>query len=147
MNQISEINYTDILASPKKIEFESLSNKIIGLAIEVHKQIGPGFIESIYQNALIYELTKNHMPFETEKKIDIYYKNKLVGVHRLDLLVNQEIVVELKAIKEILSGHVSQVVSYLKATNLKTGLILNFSKSKLDIKRVKFDKPQFIKYH
>jgi GxxExxY protein len=140
MNQVSEINYTEMIVTPKKIEFDPLSNKIIGLAIDVHKDIGPGYVESIYQNALKYELKENKIPFETEKKIEVYYKNELMGVHRLDLLVDNEIVLELKAVKEILGIHVSQVISYLKATGNEIGLILNFSKSKLDIRRVKYDK-------
>lgn len=130
----------DDLIKNEKYEFESISNKIIGAAIEVHKRLGPGFVEIIYHNALKYELNLQNIPFETEKGIEIYYKDKLVGLHRLDLLVNNEIVVELKAMKDILSGHISQVVSYLKATKIKTGLILNFSKPRLEIKRVKVDK-------
>ena len=140
MVQMLDVKNKYEIIKNKKYEFESISNKIIGAAIEVHKKLGPGFVESIYQNALKYELNLMNIPFETEKRIEVYYKDKLVGLHRLDLLVNNEIVVELKAMKDILSGHISQVVSYLKATEIKTGLILNFSKQKLEIKRVKADK-------
>jgi GxxExxY protein len=146
MNQVLEIKYRDILARPTKIEYDPLSNKIIGLAIDVHKDIGPGFVESIYQNALKYELQENEIPFETEKKIEVYYKNELMGIHRLDLLIDSKLIVELKAVKELLNVHVSQVTSYLKATGNEIGLILNFAKSKLDIKRVKFDKKRVKKY-
>ncbi len=139
MVQMLDKNNDDLIKN-EKYEFESISNKIIGAAIEVHKRLGPGFVEIIYHNALKYELNLQNIPFETEKGIEIYYKDKLVGLHRLDLLVNNEIVVELKAMKDILSGHISQVVSYLKATKIKTGLILNFSKPRLEIKRVKVDK-------
>lgn len=140
MVQILDEKNDNELMKNQQYEFESISNKIIGAAIEVHKRLGPGFVESIYQNALKYELNLMNIPFETEKGIEIYYKDKLVGIHRLDLLVNNEIVVELKAMKGILSGHISQVVSYLKATKIKTGLILNFSKSILEIRRIKADK-------
>jgi GxxExxY protein len=140
MKKLSQMNYKDILANPKGYEFDPLSKKIIGLAIVVHKEIGPGYIERIYHNALKYEFINNKMPYETEKIIEINYKNKLMGMHRLDLIVNEKIVVEIKAIQEILGVHISHVISYLKATGNEIGLILNFSKSKLDIKRVKHDK-------
>ena len=122
----------------KKYEFEEISGKIIGAGIEVHKTLGPGFIESIYHNSMKKELDIQKIPYETEKDVKIYYKDEQVGEHRLDLYVNNEIVVELKAIQEIIDVHISQVVSYLKASNRSVGIILNFGKSKLDIKRVKY---------
>ena len=119
--------------------FDILSKKTIGVAIEVHKTLGPGFIEIIYHNAMKKELELQNIPFETEKGIIITYKNEQVGLHRLDLLINNEIIVELKAVKEITDVHLSQIISYLKATELNVGLILNFSKPKIDIKRVVYD--------
>ena len=124
----------------QNIIFDILSNKTIGVAIEVHKTLGPGFIESIYHNAMKKELEIQSIPFETEKEIIIKYKNEQVGLHRLDLLINNKIIVELKAVKEITDIHLSQIISYLKATGLSVGLILNFSKPKIDIKRVIYDK-------
>ncbi len=120
-------------------KFDELSNRIIGVAIEVHKILGPGFIESIYHNAMKKELTLQNIPFETEKEIKIVYKDDEIGEHRLDLVINNEIIVELKAVKEIADVHLAQVLSYLKASGLHIGLILNFSKSKIDIKRVVLD--------
>ena len=120
--------------------FDILSKKTIGVAIEVHKTLGPGFIEIIYHNAMKKELDIQNIPFETEKEIIIKYKNEQVGLHRLDLLINNDIIVELKAVKEITDVHLSQIISYLKATGLNVGLILNFSKPKIDIKRVIYDK-------
>ena len=120
--------------------FDILSKKTIGVAIEVHKTLGPGFIEIIYHNAMKKELDIQNIPFETEKEIIIKYKNEQVGLHRLDLLINNDIIVELKAVKEITDVHLSQIISYLKATGLNVGLILNFSKPKIDIKRVVYDK-------
>jgi GxxExxY protein len=125
-----------IFIQNKNRKFDKTSNEIISAAIEVHKTLGPGFLESIYHNSLKIELKKRNLPFETEKKITIKYKYEEVGDHRLDLLVNSEVVVELKAIQNISDVHLTQVISYLKASGLRVGLILNFSRTKLDIKRV-----------
>ncbi|UCH88259.1 MAG: GxxExxY protein [Thermoplasmata archaeon] len=120
----------------EEYQSRSLTGKVIGAAIEVHKILGPGFIESVYHNALKKELTLRGILYETEKNVEIFYKEDEVGEHRLDMLIENTIVVELKAVSEISDVHISQVVSYLKATELNVGLILNFSRSKLDIKRV-----------
>ncbi|UCH87988.1 MAG: GxxExxY protein [Thermoplasmata archaeon] len=117
-------------------KFEDLSNKIIGAAIEVHKILGPGFIESVYHNALKKELELKEIPFETEKEIKINYKNNEVGTHRLDLIIEDQIIVELKAVENISKVHIAQVISYMKATGLGITLILNFSKTKVEIRRI-----------
>ena len=117
-------------------QFESLSKKIIGAAIEVHKELGPGFMEIIYEEALKIELSKNAMNHESQKEIKIFYHNQEVGTHRLDLLVENAVVVELKAVQELADIHYAQVRSYLKATGLKVGLLLNFGKPTLEIKRI-----------
>ena len=119
-----------------KHEFEDLSNEIISTAIEVQSILKSGFIESIYHNAMKKELTLRDIPFETEKTVEVFYKDEKVGEHRIDLIINEEIIVELKCVKEISDAHISQVLSYLSATGIHTGLILNFSKSKIDIRRV-----------
>ena len=115
---------------------ELVTEKIIGAAIEVHRTLGPGFLESVYHNALKKEFVLQQIPFETEKDVKIFYKDDFVGEHRLDLFVYKKIVVELKTVKKILNVHKSQVSSYLRATDSEIGLILNFSKSTLDIRRV-----------
>ena len=117
-------------------QFESLSKKIIGAAIKVHKELGPGFMESIYEEALKIEFSANGMNHESQKEIKIYYHNQEVGTHRLDLLVEDAVVVELKAVQELADIHYAQVRSYLKATGLKVGLLLNFAKPTLEIKRI-----------
>ncbi|MEW6686857.1 MAG: GxxExxY protein [Candidatus Edwardsbacteria bacterium] len=93
------------------IEFEELSNKIIKSAIEVHKKLGPGFLESIYQIALPIQLKKDGMNVETQKEVKICYDGQEIGTHRLDLLVESEIIVELKAVKEFDEHHVAQIIS------------------------------------
>ena len=120
----------------QKHSFEKLSELIIGAAIKVHKELGPGFLESIYEEALKIELTESNIGFESQNEIKIEYHGKNVGTHRLDLVIEEKIVVELKAVKELTDSHFAQLISYLKATNLKVGLLLNFSKPTIEIKRI-----------
>ena len=107
-----------------KHQFEDLSRKIIGAAIEVHRELGPGFLENIYEEALKVALTKHGLHFECQKEIRIEYLGVVVGTHRLDLVVESIIVVELKAVNELADIHFAQLRSYLKATGLKVGLLL-----------------------
>ena len=117
-------------------QFEELSSRIIGAAIEVHRELGPGFLESIYEEALKIELSKQSMSYDSQKEIKIEYLGIEVGVHRLDLLVEKKIIVELKAVKELTDIHFAQLRSYLKAADLKVGLLLNFAQPTLEIRRV-----------
>jgi GxxExxY protein len=119
------------------LEFEELTGRIIGAAIEVHRQLGPGFIESIYENALVYELRKRGLKVEQQLEVPVLYGGNLeVGQQRLDLLVEGEIVVDLKTISELLDVHFAIVKSQLRAVKKKHGLLLNFAKVKLEAKRV-----------
>jgi GxxExxY protein len=113
-----------------------ITQKIIGLAIEVHTKLGPGFIEKIYQEALAFEFDKNGLRYEKEKIITIEYKEKVLGEQRLDFLVEDSVILETKAIERIGDIHLAQVLSYLKATDKKLSLILNFANTRLEIKRV-----------
>ena len=119
------------------LECEELTGKIIGAAIEVHRQLGPGFIESFYENALVYELRKRGLRVEQQLEVPIIYDGQIeVGKHRLDLLIEAEIVVDLKAISELLDIHFAIVKSQLRAVKRKHGLLLNFAKVKLEARRV-----------
>lgn len=120
----------------KGLEYEQLTEKIIGCAIEVHKKLGPGFIESIYENAFIVELEKKQLGLERQKEVTIEYDGVEVGRHRLDFIIEDTIVVELKAVKNIEDIHFAIVRSYLKALGKKHGLLINFSKKVLEAKRV-----------
>ena len=113
-----------------------LTEKIIAAAIQIHREMGPGYLESIYEEAMCVELTARGLAFERQKSVEVYYRDQVVGLHRLDLLVESRVVVELKAIKEFEPVHFSVVRSYLKATGLETGLLLNFHSVPLAIKRV-----------
>jgi len=119
------------------LEHEELTGKIIGAAIEVHRQLGPGFIESVYEKALVYELRKRGLRVEQQLDVPIFYDGAVeVGRHRVDLFVENEIVVDLKAISELLDIHFAIVRSQLRAACRKHGLLLNFAKLKLEAKRV-----------
>ena len=117
-------------------EFEPISGQIIEAALHVHKELGPGFLESIYENAMKVALRNRNLPFASQEEIDIFFEAEEVGVHRLDLVVNREIVVELKTIKALEDIHFAQVKSYLKATGLQVGLLMNFNAPALVVKRI-----------
>ncbi|MCG6981587.1 MAG: GxxExxY protein [Deltaproteobacteria bacterium] len=119
-----------------KYQFEELSNQIIGAAIRVHKELGPGFLDSIYEEVLKVELSQNGLDFASQMAIQTKYLEVPVGLHRLDLLVQNEVIVELKAVKELADIHFAQLRPYLKATGMKVGLLLNFSKPTLEVRRV-----------
>jgi len=114
----------------------ALTHQIIGSAMEVHRVLGPGFIESVYQRALLHELALRGLSTQTEQQIEVLYKGQLVGKHRLDVVVSDFVVVELKAVGEIGDVHVAQALSYLKASGLQLALILNFGEASLTWKRV-----------
>jgi GxxExxY protein len=117
-------------------EFEPLSGKIIEAAIEVHKALGPGFLESVYEKALTVALTHRDIRWTSQREIVIVFEGEEVGLHRLDLIVEEQIIVELKAVKALEEIHFAQLKSYLKATGLHIGLLLNFNATVLLIKRV-----------
>ncbi len=117
-------------------EFEPLSGKIIEIAIHVHRVLGPGFLESVYENAMKVALTKARLQYESQKEIHVFYEGCEVGLHRLDLLVEDQLIVELKAVKAFEDIHFAQLKSYLKATGHHVGLLLNFNAPTLAIKRV-----------
>lgn len=119
-------------------DLEELISVVIGSAIEVHRQLGPGFVESIYEQALCYELVERQIPFERQKEVEIPYKRVVLSGQRLDLLVDGRLILELKAVEQILPIHEAQIMSYLKALNLRAGLILNFNvkQMRLGIKRL-----------
>src|SRR5512138_799688 len=119
-----------------RLEHEKLTGSVIGAAIEVHKVLGPGFLECIYENALAIELQVRGIGFERQLAVPILYRGTEVGHHRLDLLAAGLIVVELKAVKALEDVHFAVVRSYLRATGREHGLILNFAKRMLEIKRV-----------
>ena len=108
-------------------DVEDLAYRVIGAAIEVHAEIGPGFLESIYHNALAYELEQRSIAYQREEKVVVIFKEQVVGEGRIDLLVDQKLVVELKTVEAVTDTHRAQVSAYLKASGLRLGLLLNFN--------------------
>lgn len=117
---------------------ERRATEVIGAAIEVHRTLGPGFLESAYETALSHELALRGVPHVRQCVVEVGYKGQVVGTERLDFLVDGCLIVELKAIDQLAPIHTAQVVSYLRATDLKLDLLINFNVSKLTsgIKRV-----------
>lgn len=108
---------------------------VIGAAYEVHNILGSGFLEKVYQNALAKELRLRGLETEIEVKIPVIYKDELVGDYVADVLVNQRLILELKAINSLTTQHEAQLLNYLKATGYKLGLLLNFGTDRVQVKR------------
>ena len=105
-----------------------LTEKIIGCAINVHRKLGPGFLESVYKAALAHELTKLGIPFEREKGLSVRYEEVLLDVgFRCDFLVDEQVIIECKAVSALTEIDEAQILNYLKVTNLKIGLLINFN--------------------
>jgi len=115
---------------------DTLDQRIIGAAIAVHKSLGPGFTEPIYHRAMLIELARRDIPFESERTVRVFYDGQKVGMHRLDLVVGGRFVVELKAVRSFLTVHFDVVRSYMKAIDLGSGLLLNFGTMPLGIRKV-----------
>jgi GxxExxY protein len=117
---------------------DSLTEQIISSAIEVHRTLGPGLLESIYEEALCHELFLRNISFERQKEVDVFYKDKIIQGQRLDLIVSREVVVEIKSVRKLEDVFTAQVLSYLKSTGLKRALLINFGQKRLvdGVKRV-----------
>ena len=119
-------------------DLDELARAVIGAAIEVHRTLGPGFLEAVYEEALCIELALRGIPFGRQVSVAVQYRGHPVGEGRLDLLVRESLVVELKAVEALLPIHTAQVMSYLRATGCHLGLLLNFNMPALrnGIKRI-----------
>lgn len=106
--------------------YKGLTNRIIRCSYNVYDHLGRGFLESVYENALLLELTEIGLEVEHQKAIDVYYRGEVVGEFRADLIVEQKVLIELKAVSKIVTAHGSQLVNYLKATKIRIGLLINF---------------------
>ena len=117
------------------MEYAELTEKIIGCAITVHRTLGPGFLESVYQNALVHELRKADLEVECERKIQVTYDGIVVGDFSADMLVQKVILIENKAVQTLVPAHEVQLVNYLTATGIEIGLLFNFGAERLEFKR------------
>jgi GxxExxY protein len=122
----------------EKYKHKELTDKIIQAFYRVYNELGFGFLENVYQNALYFELLSNGFKVEAQKAIDVYYQTQLVGKYKADLVVNDLIILELKAVDYLVKEHELQLINYLKATDKEVGLLLNFG-TKPEIRRKAFD--------
>ena len=119
-----------------EILFKELSYAIIGAAMEVHRVLGPGFLEAVYESALAYELTLRGIRFEEQKRLPVSYKDQVLGEYMADLVIDEQIILELKAVSAISAAHEAQAHHYLAATGIKLAIILNFGAESVQQKRI-----------
>ena len=120
------------------MENDILTQKIIGAAIEVHKTLGPGLLESIYEQAVCHEFDLRGIRYRRQVEINVIYKDKIIKGQRIDILIEEEVIVEVKSLSKLPEVSTAQILSYLKATGLKRGLLINFGAKMLreGIKRI-----------
>lgn len=119
-----------------KIIYKEFSYEIIGSAMEVHRILGPGFLEAVYQAALAHELTLRQISFEQFKDLPVIYKTQIVGSYEADFVIENKVILELKAVSTLHPKHEAQAINYLAATGLRLAILLNFGASSLQYKRV-----------
>ena len=120
----------------EEYKYSELTSKIIGCAMAIHRALGNGFQEVIYQRALEIELTDNGIAFSREHDMPVYYKNQQIGTRRVDFLIENVVSVELKAIIKLEDVHFAQAINYLEAYDLEVGLLINFGSKSLEFKRL-----------
>ncbi len=117
------------------MEYEEITHKIIGCAYRVFNQLGFGYLESIYQKAMAIELGKSNLNFQTEAPLAVYYDDQVIGEFKVDLVVEQSIIVELKVVQNLLKEHEVQLVNYLNGLKKEIGLLINFGPSGVEVRR------------
>lgn len=115
---------------------EDLTKRVIGCAMRVHSELKSGFQEKIYQTALEIELRFNNISFVAEREMDIFYRNQIIGKRRVDFLIENKIIVEIKAVSKLEDVHLAQALNYLECMNLSVGLLINFGAQSLEFKRL-----------
>jgi len=123
------------------MKHKDLTAKIIECAYKVHNTLGFGFLESVYQNALLIEFEKAGLNAKKEVHIKVFYEEKMVGDYIADIMVDDKVILELKSVKELHPAHEAQLTNYLKATGIEVGLLINFGSERVDIKRKVFTAP------
>jgi GxxExxY protein len=120
-----------VASSPKEYPLKEITQQIIACAMEVHSTLGPGLLESVYEEALAQELTIRGITYEKQKEIALKYKGKEIGKHRIDFLIEDEVIVELKAVETMAKIYEAQILTYLKAMDKRVGLLINFNVERL----------------
>ena len=126
----------DRLENKQKVLYKDLSYKIIGLAMQVHRELGYGFLEKVYENALMVLLHRERIRAKQQAPISVRFESEIVGEYYTDILVENKIILELKAMGKILDAHRAQALHYLKATDLRLAMILNFGKEGFEFERL-----------
>lgn len=120
----------------EEYKYQELTGKIISCAFEVQNNLGCGFLEKVYQRALVYELQTKGLKVEIEKPIKIVYKGQNIGTYIADFIIEDKVILEIKTVEFLTKVHTAQALNYLKASGYEVGLILNFARPKLEYKRV-----------
>ena len=124
------------------MEINDITYAINGAVFEVNKILGPGFLEKVYENALLFELKQQELIAETQVPVKVIYKQNVVGEYIADIFVEKKVIIELKTVKTIEKIHEAQLLNYLKATGIKVGLLVNFYHQKAEIKRLVLNLPE-----
>jgi GxxExxY protein len=124
------------------MDINDITYKINGAIFEVNKILGPGFLEKVYENALLLELKNRGLEADKQVPIKVNYKNNLVGEYFADILVENQVIIELKTVVNLDNNHEAQLVNYLKATGIKVGILVNFKQTRAEIKRMVLNLPE-----
>lgn len=120
----------------KEIVYKEVSYKLVGIAMEVHNRLGYGFLEKVYENAYYILIRKNGLKVEQQKPIKVVFEGEVIGEYIADLVIDDKIIIEVKACNGLISKHKSQLINYLKATGMELGILINFGTEKLEYQRV-----------
>lgn len=120
----------------KELPYSELTGKILGCCFEVMKELGPGFLERVYKNALLMAMRQKGLQVEVERSYNVIFRGKIIGRYLADLVVNDTVIVELKCCENLIGEHQAQLFNYLKVSGLPVGLLVNFRRRKLDWKRL-----------
>jgi GxxExxY protein len=130
------LNNIKITEPTRTLIYKELSYKVVKLAFDVHNELGCGFLEKVYENALMMLLDRENIPARQQAPTDVYFQGKVIGQYFADILVDNKLILELKAVNTITDINKAQVLNYLRATGVKLGIILNFAKPKLEYQRL-----------
>jgi GxxExxY protein len=125
-----------MIKNKTEVLFKELSYKLVGLAMEVHKKLGPGFLEKVYENSMLVLLRKNNIAAKPQEPINVFFEGEKVGEYFADILVEDKIILELKTVDALSDVHRAQALNYLKATNIRLAIILNFKNESLEYERI-----------
>ena len=134
--QLFSHELTQMDTNENEILYKDLSYKIVGLAMRVHRKLGYGFLEKVYENALMVLFRREGIEAKQQAPITVYFEEEIVGNYYADILVEDKVILEIKSVEKIIDAHIAQTLNYLKATGLRLAIILNFSKEKLEYKRI-----------